>query len=383
MNDALTRLLRTKKILAGLMLFVGGVGFMAFGKVLPAVRELGWLTPVPWSELGAILVGAGLISIWLDGYFEREKQAVDDERLRHMLVEHAPAMKDAVIKGFAFENEDLRRVATPQLLDDIIANSLAMRLDDREFARELYADIRDQAVRSVERWHDAKISIRLNTLNRSTDGALGSSANDPSRLVITVRHEYSTVPSSHLRRFVSVSDIDEYRELAQDPASTFAWYYRPGNGIDAGAKEAFELVQFTVDGQERPIRRAARKGAQTYSVNLGIPTDERVQQRTISYTYRLMPAVHNRLLHFDVEQPTRGIDIELDYSDTDIAYVNMIDFIASSQKSIVTKSPETVPGKMIGLQFDGWIMPKSGVAFAWVTNDELRRGQPVHGDVAA
>ncbi|MGN2635069.1 hypothetical protein ACTD5D_02510 [Nocardia takedensis] len=93
-----------------------------------------------------------------------------------------------------------------------------MRLDDREFARELYADIRDQAVRSVERWHDAKISIRLSTLNRSTNGAARSSTTDPSRLVITVRHEYTSVPSSHLRRFVSVSDIDEYRELAQDPA---------------------------------------------------------------------------------------------------------------------------------------------------------------------
>ncbi|WP_280186754.1 MULTISPECIES: hypothetical protein [Nocardia] len=64
-------------------------------------------------------------------------------------------------------------------------------------------------------------------------------------------------------------------------------------------------------------------------MNLGIPMDERAQRRTISYTYRLIPAAHNRLLHFDVEQPTRGIDIELDYSDTDIAYVNMIDFIAS------------------------------------------------------
>lgn len=176
----------------------------------------------------------------------------------------------------------------------------------------------------------------MSTLNRNTDGAPRSSETAPSRLVITVRHEYTTVPSSHLRRFVSVSDLDEYRELAQDPASTFAWYYRPGNGIDAGAKEAFELVQFTVDGQERPIRRAARKGVQTYSVNLDIPTDERAQQRTISYTYRLIPAAHNRLLHFDVEQPTRGIDIELDYSDsdTDIAYVNMIDFIASSRSSI-------------------------------------------------
>ncbi|TLG09447.1 hypothetical protein FEK35_15080 [Nocardia cyriacigeorgica] len=370
MNDALTRLIRTKKILAGIVFVAVGVIFMVAARAIPSVRELGWLALIPWTEFGAILVGAGVFSIWLDSYFERERSEADEARLRRLLSEQAPAIRDAVIEGFAFENEDLRRVATPRLLDAIIGNSLAIRLDDREFAHELYADIRDQAVRSVERWHDLKISVRLSMLNRVTEG-------DPiprsgaGRMVITVRHEYTTIPSSPVRQFVSLSDLDEYRQLIQDPASTFAWYYRPGNGVDAGTKDAFELVQFTVDGEERPIRRTARKGAQTYHVTLGIPEHERDREHTIAYTYRLMPADHNRLLHFGVDQPTRGVDIELDYSDTDITHVNMIDFIPSSQKSVVIKSPDTVPGKTIGLQFDSWVMPKGGAAFVWVRKNDL------------
>ncbi|WP_280410284.1 hypothetical protein [Nocardia brasiliensis] len=374
MNDVLQRFQRTKKILAGMVFVVVGATFIVVGKSLPAVRELAWLAVVPWNELGAILVGAGIFSIWLDAFFEREKREADDERLRRMFVEQAPAMKEAVIKGFAFEDEDLRRVATPELLDGIIGNSLAMRLKDKEFARELYTDIRDQAVKSVERWYDVKISIRLSSREDPSAGIdTDKASTTPSPLVITVRHEYTTVPSSRTRRFVSVSDIDEYRELAQDPASTFAWYYRPTNNLDAGSKEAFELVQFTVDGEERPIRRSARKEAQTYTVNLGLPEEEHGQARTISYTYRLQPAPQNRLLHLDVEQPSRGIDIELDYTDTDIAYVNMVDFIASSQKGIATRTPDTVPGRVVGLHFDGWAMPRSGVAFVWVMNDDLIR----------
>lgn len=371
MKDTLERFQRTKKILAGLVFVVVGVSLMAIGKAIPTERELAWLSVIPWSELGAILVGAGIFSLWLDAYFQRERQEADDERLRRMFAEQAPAMKEAVIKGFAFEDNDLRRVATPELLDEIIGNSLAMRLKDKDFARELYTDIRDQAVKSVERWHDVKIAIRLSALEQQQDRpAPQASSPAPTPMVITVRHEYTTVPSSRIRRFVSVSDIDEYRELAQDPASTFAWYYRPTSMLDAGSKEAFELVQFTVDGEERPIRRSARKGAQTYMVNLGIPERDD-QPRTISYTYRLQPAPQNRLLHLDIEQPARGIDIELDYTDTDIAYVNMVDFIASSQKSIATRTPETVPGKVVGLHFDGWVMPRSGVAFVWVMNSDL------------
>ncbi|NKY27765.1 hypothetical protein [Nocardia gamkensis] len=370
MNDVLNRLLRTKKLLAVVVLFVTGVGLMAVGKSLPAVRELGWLSWVPWSELGALLVGSGLLGVWLDAYFEREKQEADEARLRRLLIEQAPAMKEAVIKGFAFADDDLQRVATPELLDEIIANSLAMRLKDRELARELYTDIRDQAVQSIERWHDVKLSVRITTPR--SDTADGSST-DLSGLVITVRQEYTTVPAGTVRRFVSVSDADEYRALTHDPASTFAWYYNPTSGIDAGAKEAFELVQFTVDGAERAIRRSARRGAQTYTVDLGLPDGHRTQPRTIAFTYRLQPAPQSRWLQFTVDQPSRGIDIDLDYSDTEIAYVNLIDFIASSHKTVVTKSPDTVPGRTIGLQFDGWIMPRSGVAFVWVKDDEVHR----------
>lgn len=66
-----------------------------------------------------------------------------------------------MIQGFAFEPQDLARVSTPEVLDQIIENSLALRLGDETFAAEVYDDIRDQAVRASEQWHDARISIGL------------------------------------------------------------------------------------------------------------------------------------------------------------------------------------------------------------------------------
>ncbi|MGV9834290.1 hypothetical protein ACWDUL_08855 [Nocardia niigatensis] len=376
MYDVLNRLIRTKKILAGLVFVVVGIVLMATARAIPTVRELEWLALLPLGEMGGILVGAGLFSIWLDAFFERDRKEADDARMRRLLIEQAPAMKDAVIRSFAFETEDLKRVATPKLLDDIIGNSLAMRLGDEAFARELYADIRDQAVQSVERWYDATVSIRMSSGVRSVVNAPQAAAASPSSLVITVRQEFTTVPASHVRRFISTSDIDEYRELAQDPASTFAWYYNPTSGIDASSKEAFELVQFTVDGQERPIRRSSRKGAQTYSVDLGVAGDDSQRARTLAFTYRLRPAPHSRWIQLFVDQPTRGVDIELDYSDTDITYVNMIEFISSSQKTMTNKTPDSVPDKVIGLRFDGWVMPHGGVAFVWVQEGDLRIDMP-------
>ena len=67
----------------------------------------------------------------------------------------------AVVAGFAIHPEDLRRGATPELLDDIAANVMALRLGDEQFAREIYRDIRDQAIRAAERWYDVAVRVRL------------------------------------------------------------------------------------------------------------------------------------------------------------------------------------------------------------------------------
>ena len=374
MNDPRRELFRTKMTLLGLIFSVAGIALIVVGNWLTnsSLHAWSWLHDLPFSELGATLFGIGVVSTAYDYYTRRDEEENAVRRLRETLQQEAPVMRDAVIAGFAFEPEDLARVSTPDTLDRIIENSLAIRLGDQRLASELYTDIRDQAVRSVERWHDARIDIRLSADSSSTNrGRAAPPSRQAARLTVTIRQEYTTIPAGQTRRFASVSDPSEYRDLTTEGSNTFVWFTNPSSGLDAGSTDAFELVQFSVEGDERPIRRSTRAGGQVYTVNLGIPEHERNKPVTIAFTYRLHPAAHNRWLHVDVEQPTRGIDIELDYSDTNIAQVSMLDFIASSQRSIVTKTPPTVPGKVVGLEFDGWLMPKSGVAFIWTAQSDL------------
>ncbi|MFI2637133.1 hypothetical protein ACH5A2_43620, partial [Streptomyces collinus] len=71
-----------------------------------------------------------------------------------------------------------------------------------------------------------------------------------------------------------------------------------------------------------------------------------------------------------MEQPTRNVDIDLDYSDTDIDYINVLDFFVSSHKTRVEHMPPTVPERSISVSHDGWVFQRSGVAFVWVSNDQ-------------
>ncbi|GAA4969510.1 hypothetical protein GCM10023225_09720 [Kineococcus glutinatus] len=340
-----------------IVLGVGGVGLLLLARSAPT-----WAALLPLSELGGVLFGAGVLGIGLDGYLKRENDELAERRLRQVLADNTPALRDAVIEGFAFQPDDLKRVATPELLDQVLRNSLALRLGDATFAGELYDDLRDQAIRAAERWQDVRVDIRLSMLSSAASGRTGL-------YVATIRWEYAVVPAFPVRRFVAVADRDEYRELAQESAATSAWYIRPKGNLAAGEREAFELVQFSVNGQARPIRRTARKDGQTYTVSLGEDVVRAARPVTVAYTYRTVVSRDGHLLHIDVEQPTRGISVELDYSATDIAYVKVVDFIASSRKSRLIETPEGIPGRVIGVQFDGWLMPRAGVAFVWVLHD--------------
>ncbi|TQN41683.1 hypothetical protein FHU33_1060 [Blastococcus colisei] len=367
MRDPLHRLYQTKLALLATILTVTGLALIVLARWSDGQAGWQWLSRLPVIDLGSALFTTGLVAVvfsYLDG---QDREVRDTERLKRVISTEAPAIRDAVIDGFAFKQEDLARVATPERLDQIVSNSLALRLGDAAFAGDIYTDIREQAIRATERWYDCRISIRLSkALERGT-----GSARSP-LFVATVTWEYTVMPTTQIRRFTCVDDRAEYRELTQDP-TTSVWYVNPRHGIHAGSKAAFELVQFAVHGADLPIRRTERSDGQTYSVNIGKEVVQEGRPVTIAYTYRTVVPVRGHLLHLDLEQPTKGVDIELDYSDCGIEYVNVVDFIASSEQARVSQSPETVPGQRVSVGFDGWVFPRSGVAFVWVRDRSRHR----------
>lgn len=366
MRDPLDRLRNIKLALIAVSVSFIGFGLMVFARWLDAQSHLRDVAFIPWGDVGTTLFTAGILGIGVDYLLRRDDEERADARLNRALANQAPAIRKAVIDGFAFDADDLGAVANPETLDRIIRNSLALRLGDAEFAAETYEDVRDRAIASRERWHDAKVSVRL-TMVKGRSGAttLGN-------YVATLRWEYTTVPKASVRRFAVVSDREEYREMASDPDSPSTWFVRPEAGIDAGSAESFELVQFSVDGQARSIRRSARKNGQTYSAAIGEDVVSAGKPVTISYTYRVLLNRDGHLLHLDMEAATRNVDIEFDYSETDISHVNVLDFFVSSRKTRVEHMPPSVPERSVWVSHQGWVSQRSGVAFVWVEGQNAR-----------
>jgi hypothetical protein len=361
------RLRKTKAALLAVCLSLSGIVLIALGGWIGTL-ELGawsWLQAIPFGELGGTLFGAGLLGTLFEYSFRKDQDEATVEQFRAIIREQAPAMRDAVIEGFAIHPDDLRRVTNPKLLDDIASNVMAIRLGDEQFAREIYSDIRDQAIRAAERWHDVEVRIRL------SDTPAERSAGTP-LFDAVVEWEYTTVPSGTVRRFACVSDRAEYNDLLLDIPTTSPWFMKPRPGVDPSNRASYELLELTVDGRPQAIRRTVRKGSQIYTAHLDeeARTGHPVRVRQV---FRTVTPQWGHRLFFELPQPARNMGLTMDYTGTTITDMRASDTVGSSKPALVTYSPEAVTGNVITVESRGWLMPRSGYAFTWTLETELPR----------
>lgn len=352
-------LLAVSSAFAGVLLitFAGWFDGLALG-------TWNWLHVIPFGEFGGILFGAGVIGAFFEYGMRKSQAAVVVEQVDRGIDRNIPKIRDAVVEAFAIKPEDLRRVATPELLDDLAANAMSLRLGDEQFAREIYADIRDQAVKAAERWHDVEVRIRLsNALERSAGGT--------PLFDVTVEWEYTTVPSGTVRRFACTSDRAEYNELLLDVPATSPWLMT-NRALDASSEENYKLLELTVDGAPQPIRRSARKGGQTYSVDLA-GNARSGQPVRVRQVFRVVTPMSGHRLYFALPQPGRNLSMILDYTNTEIARIGVTETVASAKPIHVMRSPEEVSGRSIAVEAEGWLMPKTGFTFTWTLENELPR----------
>ena len=165
----LHRLRRVKAALLAVSLTLAGILLMMSATWLDRLDfgAWNWLHSFPLSELGGILFGAGLLSTLFEYTFRRDQEESMVARFRQTIHDEAPTLRDSLIEAFRIDRDDLRRIATPELLDDLARTSLGLRFGDPAFGEEVYADIKHQAIAAEERWYDARVDATLGILSLS------------------------------------------------------------------------------------------------------------------------------------------------------------------------------------------------------------------------
>jgi hypothetical protein len=144
----------------------------------------------------------------------------------------------------------------------------------------------------------------------------------------------------------------------------------PRPGFDANERAAFELLEFSVDGQPRSIRRTTRKSGQTYSATIGEDVVRAGKPVRIRHIYQTITPQSGHRLFVEIAQPTRGLSLELDYSDTDISHLSVTDLVTSGQRARIAQLPKQVDAKVLSVDLPGWLLPKAGFTFVWTLVSE-------------
>ena len=319
-----------------------------------------WLHALPLGELGGTLFGAGLLSAFFEYTFRRDQERAVTERFRQTIRDEAPALRDAVIEAFRFDRQDVARIATPELLDDLARTSLGLRFGDPAFGREVYADIRHQAMAAEERWYDARVDATLGIPR-------GRSTAPTPFFDLRVRWEYTVTPRHRFRKFAVVSDRQRYDQLVAERGETSVWYRRPVPGLAVSDPEVFALEQFTVNGTPVLFTRQFDEVSQVYTVDLGEQVIQQEQAVVISFSFRTRTLRSGHVVHLDIDRPTRGLDVELRYDPEQVGQMRILDFASIGEGGRLTQVPNT---PTLRYRYDGWLFPRAGMVFVWTLPDE-------------
>lgn len=359
------RLRKTKAALLATALTLAGVLVIMLNGWLSGLNlgDWSWLHALPLGELGGTLFGAGLLGTLFEYSFRKDQEAATTRQFRQIIHDEAPAMRDAVIEGFRFDTQDLKRIATPRLLDELAVNSLGMRFGDAAFGREVYGDIKHQAITAEERWYDARVDATLGIPR------VRSVAPNPF-FDLLVRWEYTVVPKHRFRKFAVVSDRQRYDQMVAERGETSVWFKPAGTKLDVTDLDNFALIEFAVDGELLKITRTTDEHGQVYTVDVGEAVVEAEQPVVMSFTYRSRLRRDGHMVHFDVDRPTKGFELELNYQDAGIAKMKLVDFISSTRRARVSEAPDVAGVKKYTMSYNGWVLPRAGVAFVWILEDE-------------
>ncbi|WP_256695502.1 MULTISPECIES: hypothetical protein [Actinomyces] len=356
------RLRKAKAALLAVSFTLAGILLMMLNAWLSPL-QLGswqWLHALPLGELGGTLFGAGLLSTFFEYTFRRDQERAVTERFRQTIREEAPALRDAVIEAFRFDRQDVARIATPELLDDLARTSLGLRFGDPAFGREVYADIRHQAMAAEERWYDARVDATLGIPR-------GRSSAPTPFFDLRVRWEYTVTPRHRFRKFAVVSDRQRYDQLVAERGETSVWYRRPVPGLAVSDPEVFALEQFTVNGTPVPFSRQVDEVSQVYTVDLGEQVIQQEQTVVVSFSFRTRTLRSGHVVHLDIDRPTRGLDVELRYDPEQVGQMRILDFASIGEGGRLTQVPNT---PTLRYRYDGWLFPRAGMVFVWTLPDE-------------
>ena len=326
--------------------------------------QLAWLGFIPWESLATTSLGVAIIGFVYEWVVRNETKQELDEVLGQHFRDQARAINAQLPRAMLTTPDIMRQVLSSDVVDEVILTSLEIRLRDAQLAKEAYDSFLRHLLVDEERRSNYRCKI---SLTPTKSGVISQDITQKYYdAYIDVRYE------THLQkndfRFICVPTADEYSELLRDPNWELRWIAEPIKDFPGELNFDVETVQ--VAGLKLDVRREASNGK--YVVVADHLKLQSMQGNLVNIYYRYKVRIKKRghLLMVHMPCPTYNVVVELDYANTDIHFVNVLDFFVSKTKPAIRYFPSPQKHHRIEVEVDDWVFPRGGIVFVWVLRAE-------------
>lgn len=331
-------------------------------------KQFTWLRVIPWDSLATTSLGLAVISLVFEWIVRNETKQEFDEALTLHFKNQAKELNYQIPKAMLTTREIMRDVLTTDVIDNAILTSLEIRLEDNQFAQEAYDSFLSHLLNHEERRSNYRCNIYMTNAQSGEIPAAKAFKYYEGYIDIS----YETILLKDTFRFTCVTSMEDYEELLKDPSWELRWLAERTK--DYSHEVAFKVEDVSVNGLKLHIRKESAQGRQVIIADhLSL---QALQEKQVMIHYRFTVKIKKRghLLMIEVPCPTHNVAVELDYGDTDIGFVNVLDFFATRHKPTVRYIPTRQNCQKIGVEVHDWVFPKGGVVFVWVLRAEKHPG---------
>jgi len=288
---------------------------------------------IPWDSLAGSCLSVVVIGFVYEWVVRNETEQKLHEVLGQHFQNQVSAIDTQISKAMLTTPELMKSVLAPDMVDEVIRTGLEVRLGDAQLAQEAYDSYLSHLLGHKRRRTNYRCNIYLTTIQTSDiPDAITQKYFDG---YIDVR--YDTVLQKDSFRFTSAATMEEYNELIKDPDWELCWLANPTR--DFPKEVAFKVESMRVRELALNIRTEYVDGKYVIVADHSGLQSMQEQNVTIYYRYKVRIRKRGHLFMEDMQCPTHHVVVEFDYAQTDIHFVNVMNFFLSKTKPAIRYIP--------------------------------------------
>ena len=316
---------------------------------------------IPILSIADASFTTSLIGFAYELIVRHDSEQKSNEMIKELLSSNSKKIIDELPQTLLLHDDYIKSVINKEKYDEIIKKCLQIKSGDVNLGNDLYDGLLFKILSYPNRIANYK--------NKTTFANISSSFPDSIKnnyFETTVDLSYETTLKKEQFIFNISQNIDEHNKLSRRIDNEYVFLFPHIKKYKKIIERLFRIEKICVNDIELNIENKFDSNG-NYEICCRSDDLARIKGDVVEVYYRFVTMVdkNSHMYIVRVGIPTKNLNIELDYANTDISVMNVIDFFVTNKMPKYIFSPSIEKNHKVEIEINEWAFPKGGVAFVW------------------